>query len=123
MALECVGEGGGTHIQIERLSPADEGAGAFFAIVGNSHIARIPVDATEVDGGFIWRGTIPANDPDLAALTGPREVTATLPGAGMVTLYPSERLKRVISECRARTLPRPSLEILDTEAIEGAPVQ
>lgn len=123
MALQCVGSGTATHIQIERLSPADEGAAAFFAIVGNSHVARIPVDATKVDGGFIWRGVVAANDPDLAALTGPREVTATLPGAGMVTLYPSERLKRAINACRARTLPRPSLDIMDAETIKGAPAQ
>ncbi len=115
MALQCVGDDADARLQIERLSPADEGAGAFLAIVGNSHVARIPVDATKVEGGFIWRGNIEPDAPDLAALTGPREVTATLPGAGMVTLTPSERLKQAISDCRALALPKPSLDILGNE--------
>lgn len=95
------------RIQITRLSPADTGAKAFFALVGNSHVARIPVDATEITGGHVWQGSILADDPDLAALTGPREITATLPGAGMVTLQPSERPAQLVNLCRMLAAPLP----------------
>ena len=119
MALQCIGKGTDATLQVTRLSPADEGGQAFFAIVGNSHVLRMPVDATEVPGGFVWQGAVPAGHPDVEALTGPAEITATLPGAGMVTLNPSERLQTFVSECRARALPNPapkqSLEILDAE--------
>lgn len=115
MAMQCVGDGDAAQLQVTRLSPADEGGQAFFALVGNSHVLRIPVDATQVEGGFIWQGAVPASNPDLAALTGPREVTATLPGAGMVTLNPSERMKALVSECIGRAAPEPELDILEPD--------
>ena len=118
MAMQCVGEGDAAQLQVTRLSPADEGGQAFFALVGNSHVLRIPVDATQVDGGFVWQGAVPASNPDLAALTGPREVTATLPGAGMVTLNPSDRMKALVSECTGRAAPERELDILEPEGTE-----
>lgn len=118
MAMQCVGEGDAAQLQVTRLSPADEGGQAFFALVGNSHVLRIPVDATQVDGGFVWQGAVPASNPDLAALTGPREVTATLPGAGMVALNPSDRMKALVSECTGRAAPERELDILEPEGTE-----
>lgn len=115
MAIQCVGDGKNAQLQITRLSPADKGAQAFFALVGNNHVARIPVDAVEVPGGHVWQALTSPDDPDLNALTGPKEVTATLPGAGMVTLYPSEKLKMAVNECRMRVLPAPEIGILDEE--------
>ncbi|MEP2734686.1 MAG: hypothetical protein ABJP34_00185 [Erythrobacter sp.] len=113
MAMQCLGKGMAAQLQITRLSPADEGGKAFFALVGNSHVLRVPVDATEVTGGFVWQGQIFADHPEMAALTGPAEITATLPGAGMVTLNPSERMKALVSECVARTTPEPALDVLE----------
>ncbi len=117
MAMQCIGDPKVPLLQVTRLSPADKGGKAFFALVGNSHVARIAVDATEVPGGFVWQGTIPANHPDLEALTGPKEVTATLPGAGMVTLNPAQdgaiSAAKLVNDCRALALPKPSLDILE----------
>ena len=117
MSMQCVGDPNVPLLQVTRLSPADKGGKAFFALVGNSHVARIPVDATQVPGGFVWQGSVRADHPDLEALTGPKEVTATLPGAGMVTLNPVEdRLPSpamLINDCRALSLPKPSLDILE----------
>lgn len=131
MAMQCVGDPKAPLLQVTRLSPADKGGKAFFALVGNSHVARIAVDATEVPGGFVWQGSVRADHPDLEALTGPKEVTATLPGAGMVTLNPVEEGRispaKLINDCRAFALPKPSLDILEVgseipEANEAEPM-
>lgn len=118
MAMRCLGGAQDARLQMTRLSPADENGQAFFALVGNSHTLRFAVDAAEVPGGYVWQGVIAADDPDIATLTGPGEVTATLPGAGMVTLYPSAVMKQLVADCRALMLPKPSFDILGDD--EGA---
>ncbi|MGB3471598.1 MAG: hypothetical protein WBA51_12310 [Erythrobacter sp.] len=102
MAITCVGESTPARLRITRMSPADEGAGALLAMVGNGHIGRVPVDAIRVSGKLIWQGEVMAADPDLEPLAGPRQLTATIPGAGMVTLNPSPLPMQLLSECRAR---------------------
>lgn len=101
LALSCEEEtGADANLRITRYALADEGAGAFMALVGNSHIARIPVDATPSGTAFIWSGVVAANHPDLEVLTGQKAVTATTPGAGMVTLNPSGKPRELIENCR-----------------------
>ena len=100
IALTCLGRGAPPRVQITRFSPADEGAGALLALVGNGHIGRIEVDATEIDGRSIWQGDVLAADTRLEPLAGPRQLTATIPGAGMVTLNPSPLPMELISTCR-----------------------
>ncbi len=88
-------------LQITRLSPADEGAKALLAMVGNGHIGRIQVDSTDVRGRGVWHGGTPAADTAWEALSGPRQLTLTVPGAGMVTLNPSETPGQLIEACRS----------------------
>ncbi|MEP5938461.1 MAG: hypothetical protein ABJ239_09050 [Erythrobacter sp.] len=104
LALTCEDSGQGTGqnaaMRITRFANADEGSGAFFALIGNGHVARIPVDSTAYRETFIWEGSIAVSDPDIEVLTGPRRITATLPGAGMLTLNPSTLPGALIENCR-----------------------
>ncbi|MEP0393450.1 MAG: hypothetical protein ABJ205_12600 [Erythrobacter sp.] len=97
-------------IQITRTAAADEGAGALLALVGNGHIGRVKVDASEVGDQRFWVGDAPASDEVWEPLTGPRELIATVPGAGMVTLNPSALPGSMIASCRAG-------QALDTETL------
>ncbi len=101
LALECMaGQGELAALQITRLSPADENAGALLAMVGNGHIGRMEVDAREVNGQVVWQGEEVAADILWESLAGPRQLTATVPGAGMVTLNPSPLPGLLIEACR-----------------------
>ncbi|MEL6737360.1 MAG: hypothetical protein AAFO28_00380 [Pseudomonadota bacterium] len=102
MALTCLTGSGLPRIQITRMSPADEGAGALLALIGNGHIGRMQVDAIEVAGRSVWQGTTLAANPALEPLAGPRQLTATIPGAGMVTLNPSPLPMAFLEDCRSR---------------------
>lgn len=105
LALECVAdEGELPALHIIRLSPADEGAGALLALVGNGHIGRVEVDAEEFGGRSVWQGSAPAVQTLWEPLAGPRQLTATVPGAGMVTLNPSHLPGELIEACRTGTV-------------------
>lgn len=101
MALECLDAKTAPEplMEISRLSPADEGAGALLALVGNGHIGRISVDANVNDRPG-WHGTVEASDTVWEPLAGPRQLTATVPGAGMVVLNPSPLPGELIDACR-----------------------
>ncbi|MEO0690292.1 MAG: hypothetical protein AAFY51_08340 [Pseudomonadota bacterium] len=118
MALECLNaeKGSAPLIEISRLSPADEGAGALLALVGNGHIGRIAVDAN-VDDRPGWHGTVAASDVVWEPLAGPRQLTATVPGAGMVVLNPSPLPGLLIDTCRAgEPLPSAVADEVDLKA-------
>lgn len=102
MALTCLAQGELPRVEITRMSPADEGAGALLALIGNGHIGRMEVDALEVAGRTVWQGTTLAANPALEPLAGPRQLTATIPGAGMVTLNPSTLPMAFLEACRSR---------------------
>jgi len=107
LALACeTTPTGAQQIRFIRFAAADPQAKALFALVGNGHIARIPVDATWNGRAWLWEGTVPADDPDLEVLTGKRTITATLPGAGQLDLNPSPRPGLLIAECRAPLEPQ-----------------
>lgn len=109
LALACeTSPGGDQMIRVIRFAAADAQAKALFALVGNGHIARIPVDATWNGRAWLWEGTIPADDPDLAVLTGKRSITATLPGAGQLDLNPGPRPALLIETCRKPAEPQVS---------------
>ncbi|BDI61661.1 hypothetical protein [Qipengyuania nanhaisediminis] len=102
VALECRNEDGSLpNISITRLAPADEGAGALLALVGNGHIGRIAVDAIEVGGRRVWQGGRPASDSAWEPLAGARAVTLTVPGAGTVTLNRGRLAGEFLEKCRA----------------------
>nr|WP_298929355.1 hypothetical protein [uncultured Erythrobacter sp.] len=101
MALACIERDGQSEIlRITRISPADEGAGALLALIGNGAIGRIEVDATKQGRGFVWQGELPAADAKWEPLNGPRQATVTVPGAGMVTLNASRLPEELLNTCR-----------------------
>ena len=104
LAVTCNADDDAPTLTITRYVLADEGASALMALIGNGHIARLPVEATPRNDYFLWEGTFPADDPDLEVLTGQREVTMTIPGAGMVTMNPDEKPILLIESCRAPLL-------------------
>lgn len=101
LALECLGAGEpGAQIRITRHAPADEGAGALLALIGNGWIGRFPVDASKVGAQVFWQGDVPAGAPQWEALKPAREATVTVPGAGLLRLNPSPLPMALIEQCR-----------------------
>jgi len=103
LALDC-NTSAAPSIRITRTSPADKGASALLALVGNGHIGRIKVDATRVNSESFWVGDASALDEVWEPLAGPRELTATVPGAGMVSIGPSPMPGLMIEACRGGSL-------------------
>ncbi len=107
LALACeTRPTGERQIRFIRFAAADPQAEALFALVGNGHIARIPVDATWNGRAWLWEGVVAADNPDLEVLTGQRTITATLPGAGQLDLNPSPRPGQLIEACRPTSVPQ-----------------
>lgn len=115
IALECFGTVNDPQLQITRMAPADEGAKALLALVGNGALGRVRVSATEVGSRFEWRGTIAPTDRNIEPLLGPRKVTATIPGAGMVEMNPSPVPGAFIESCKGG---KPFAPEADDETIE-----
>lgn len=106
LALECAMPGTPeARIRITRHAPADEGAAALLALIGNGWIGRFPVDARPVGRKVFWQGEVPAGARQWDALKPEREATVTVPGAGLVRLNPSPLPMALISACRGPDLP------------------
>lgn len=102
LALECLSPAAPeAKLRITRHVPADEGAAALLALIGNGWIGRFPVDATPVAGKSFWQGDVPANAREWSALKPEREASVTVPGAGLVRLNPSPLPMALITACRA----------------------
>lgn len=113
LAIECLGPATpSARVQITRYAPADEGAGALLALIGNGAIARVEVDATAVAGQRVWQGEAPALTPGWNALKPGREATATIPGAGLLKLNPSPLPFLLVEACREPALPEPQADRL-----------
>ncbi|QDH34348.1 hypothetical protein [Porphyrobacter sp. YT40] len=101
ISLECHAPGtADAALTITRHAPADSGAAALLALIGNGRIGRFPVDATEVGGRVLWQGEVSAARPEWDALKPEREATVTVPGAGLVRLNPSPLPMALVSTCR-----------------------
>ena len=100
-AIGCVIDGEAMGLRFTRYSPADEGAKAFMAVIGNGHVARLKVDATPAGKASLWQGETPLDNDRLEALTGARGVEVTVPGAGSLKLNPSTKPGQLIERCRA----------------------
>lgn len=105
LAMECNGSGAKTMIAFTRFVRADRDAQAMMALVGNSHALRLEVDATRNGAAWLWHGDVEASHPDLEALTGTREVEATVPGAGTLAMRPSPLTRELIDACRGSDEP------------------
>jgi len=103
LALECHPGHSATEpqiIRIARYAPADRDAGALLALIGNGAIGRLEVDAVRQGKRQFWLGEAPADNPGWEPLNGPREATATVPGAGLVRLNPSPLPMQFLADCR-----------------------
>lgn len=100
LAMQCEGAGETAKLTFTRFVRADREAQAMMALVGNFHALRLPVDSTWNGRAWLWQGSVPASHPDLEALTGTREVEATVPGAGTLVMAPSPLTRELIDACR-----------------------
>lgn len=108
LALRCSDAGtANAQLTITRHAPADSGAGALLALIGNGWIGRFPVDATRVRGKLVWQGAAPAERREWDALKPEREATVTVPGAGLVRLNPSPLPMQLVEACRGAPVPPP----------------
>ena len=109
VALACNAKS--KKVEITRFVIADAEATALMPLIGNGHIARLPVAAVWTDKVWLWQGSYPPDLADLDVLTGPRAMELTIPGAGTVMLNPSQRPGLLIDQCRLRLAPNPAPEI------------
>ncbi|WP_379545947.1 hypothetical protein ACFCW2_09570 [Qipengyuania sp. DSG2-2] len=130
LALACERSGGSGTLTFTRYVAADAKAKALMALVGNFHVARIPVDATWNGRAWLWQGSVDAANGDLEVMTGPREVELTIPGAGSLMLGSSPLPGDLVTTCRTG-MARPSAEneeeadgredVQETEEIDPEP--
>ena len=99
-ALECTDQGGLPLVAYTRFAKADAHAKAILALIGNGHVSRLKIDATERGDVWRWEGAVEAEDPALDVLTGTRQVEATVPGAGSLILNPSALPGGLVERCR-----------------------
>jgi hypothetical protein len=95
------------RVRLVQHAPAPPGAKALFALVGNGMVARVNMDARVYGTRWRWEGSLPAAAPKLDALTGEREVIATMPGGGEIRLAGSPLPQRLIGWCRQQGRPSP----------------
>lgn len=100
LAMQCEGTGVKAKLTFTRFVRADPEAQAMMALVGNFHALRLPVDSTWNGRAWLWQGSVAADDPELEALTGPREIEATVPGAGTLAMAPSPLTRNLVDACR-----------------------
>lgn len=101
-ALTCLAGGDGFAIRFTRYSPADEGAKAFMALIGNGHVGRFKVDAVPAGKAALWQGETSVDDERLDVLTGGNAIEATIPGAGSMKLNASSLPGQLIEACSAQ---------------------
>lgn len=108
LALECLDPAGPeARLRITRHAPADPGAAAILALIGNGYIGRFPVDAASLKGQRVWEGEVPALTQEWNALKPEREATVTVPGAGLLKLNPSPLPMALVEACRGEPAPVP----------------
>ncbi len=125
LALECLDPAKPeARLRITRHAPADEGAAALLALIGNGWIGRFPVDATTIGGRVLWQGEVPAQQREWNALKPEREATVTVPGAGLVRLNPSPLPMQLVTTCRneARENAPTALELFTPPTPEPSPI-
>lgn len=106
LTIRCeAGETARPGLRIVRHAPADPGAKALFALIGNGRVARIEIDARREGESWRWEAALPAADERLAVLDGGGAVEATLPGAGTINLAGSALPGELLARCRESAEP------------------
>lgn len=101
LTLACDLENGeAPQMDIIRHVISPPGAKALFAVLGNGVNARLYLDARLEGNEWRWEGSYPADDPLLDVFTGRREITATLPGGGMLEISGSPLPGEFVTWCR-----------------------
>jgi hypothetical protein len=100
MSLACQLDDDPPQLAIIRHAAARPGLTALFPVIGNGMRSRFLVDAKLSEGEWRWEGTLPANDPMLDVFTGTRDITATLPGRGMLEIAGSRIPGEFVNWCR-----------------------
>ncbi|MFM5907417.1 MAG: hypothetical protein ACKOPO_07520 [Novosphingobium sp.] len=88
------------RLVFHRHTRADEGAKALFAIEGNGHVARIPLDVVNAGEPGEWRGRASAFDEAVEAIKGGYGVAATLPGGGTLRWPATPIPGKLLDDCR-----------------------
>lgn len=103
---------------VTRHAAAPVGAQALFALVGSEGILRLQVDATSVPGqrGYLWQGTLTADDARAAVLRG--AFTGTLPGAGMIKVSAGSAIGDLIARCRSSAPATAPAPVAPAQAVE-----
>lgn len=125
LALECIDPAQPqARLRITRHAPADDGAAALLALIGNGWIGRFPVEAAQIGGRVLWQGEVPAQTREWNALKPEREATVTVPGAGLVRLNPSPLPMQLVTSCRneARENAPTALELFAPPGSASSPV-
>ena len=110
LSLACRPGENPPQISVIRHLTALPGQGALLPVIGNGMRSRFMVDATLADGEWRWEAKLPAADPSLDVFTGPRDLTATLPGGGMLEIAGSRLPGEFVTWCRAGGVVRPTVE-------------
>jgi len=101
LTLECDLEETPIGFTIIRHAEALPGQSALFPFVGNGMRSRFLTDARLSDGEWRWETKLPVNDPQLDVFAGTRDLTATLPGRGMLEIRGSRIPGEFLDWCRA----------------------
>ncbi len=100
MSIACRLDANPPQLAIIRHAAARPGLSALFPVIGNGMRSRFLVDAKLSEGEWRWEGTLPADDPQLDVFTGTRDITATLPGRGMLEIAGSRIPGEFVNWCR-----------------------
>ena len=100
LSLACRVKDDPPTIRVIRHVEARPGEKALFPVIGNGTTSRFKADAALDDGEWRWQASLPADDALLEVFTGPREIEATLPGAGTLKIGGSRIPGEFITWCR-----------------------
>lgn len=107
LTLACDVDAAPPQFIIVRHARAFPDQSALFPVVGNGMTSRFLVDTTLSDGEWHWEARLPADDPKLEVFSGTRDITATLPGRGMLEIEGGRITGEFVEWCRAGGAPEP----------------
>lgn len=105
LTLSCELDSSPTEFVIIRHARAYPGQSALFPVLGNGISSRFLVDAKLADGEWHWEARLPVSDPQLEVFLGTRDITATLPGRGMLEIGGGRITGEFLEWCRAGGAP------------------